>query len=72
MAKRPAVKFVCTECGEDYSKWTGKCENCGAWSTLVEFKESSASKNPKSGQGSQLQFKSIKEISKNLPLYMMQ
>lgn len=65
MAKRPAVKFVCTECGEDYSKWAGKCENCGAWSTLVEFKESSASKNPKSGQGSQLQFKSIKEISKN-------
>lgn len=65
MAIRPAVKFVCTECGEDYSKWAGKCENCGAWSTLVEFKESSASKNPKSGQGSQLQFKSIKEISKN-------
>ncbi|MDQ5913683.1 MAG: hypothetical protein QG623_302 [Patescibacteria group bacterium] len=64
MAKRPAVKFVCTECGEDYSKWTGKCENCGAWSTLVEFKESLASKNPKSGQGSELKFKSIKEISK--------
>jgi DNA repair protein RadA/Sms len=29
-------KFVCQQCGETYSKWTGKCENCGGWNTLVE------------------------------------
>jgi DNA repair protein RadA/Sms len=65
MAKKNTTKFVCTECGEDYSKWTGKCENCGNWNTLVEFIESNLSKNPKSGQGSALKFKGIKEISKN-------
>lgn len=29
-------KFVCQQCGEAYSKWAGKCENCGGWNTLVE------------------------------------
>jgi DNA repair protein RadA/Sms len=65
MAKKNTTKFVCTECGEDYSKWTGKCENCGSWNTLVEFIESNLSKNPKSGIGVELKFKSIKEIFKN-------
>lgn len=64
MAKR-SPKFVCNNCGEDYPKWTGKCENCGAWNTLVEFIESNLPKNPKSGQGSELKFKTIKEISKS-------
>src|SRR5574344_1390697 len=29
-------KFVCSNCGTSYSKWSGKCENCGEWNTLVE------------------------------------
>ena len=28
--------FVCQNCGAGYPKWTGKCENCGEWNTLVE------------------------------------
>lgn len=28
--------FVCQQCGAVYPKWTGKCENCGEWNTLVE------------------------------------
>lgn len=28
--------FVCQECGAKYGKWTGKCENCGQWNSLVE------------------------------------
>ena len=28
--------FVCQNCGTSYPKWTGKCENCGEWNTLVE------------------------------------
>jgi DNA repair protein RadA/Sms len=28
--------FVCQNCGASYSKWAGKCENCGEWNTLVE------------------------------------
>lgn len=29
-------QFVCQQCGASYSKWTGKCENCGEWNSLVE------------------------------------
>ena len=28
--------FVCTECGFDSPKWTGKCPSCGMWNTMVE------------------------------------
>ena len=29
-------QFVCQGCGANYTKWTGRCENCGEWNTLVE------------------------------------
>ncbi len=28
--------YVCQSCGGVAPKWTGKCESCGAWNTLVE------------------------------------
>lgn len=28
--------FVCTECGFDAPKWSGKCPSCGKWNTMVE------------------------------------
>ena len=30
------TQFICQNCGTSYPKWTGKCENCGEWNTLVE------------------------------------
>ncbi len=35
MAK-PKTQFICQQCGASYPKWTGKCENCGEWNSLVE------------------------------------
>lgn len=35
MAKNRS-QFICQNCGASYPKWTGKCENCGEWNTLVE------------------------------------
>ncbi len=35
MAKT-ATAFICQSCGAAHGKWTGKCEGCGAWNTLVE------------------------------------
>lgn len=29
-------QFVCQNCGASYPKWTGRCDNCGEWNTLVE------------------------------------
>jgi DNA repair protein RadA/Sms len=31
--------FYCTECGNETSKWAGKCLACGAWNTIVEQPE---------------------------------
>lgn len=39
------TKFVCQECGASYPKWSGKCENCGRWNTLVEQVSESSGKN---------------------------
>ncbi|HTK39885.1 MAG TPA: DNA repair protein RadA [Patescibacteria group bacterium] len=35
MAKSSSV-FVCQNCAARYPKWSGRCENCGEWNTLVE------------------------------------
>ena len=39
------TKFVCQECGASYPKWSGKCENCGRWNTLVEQMSEPSGKN---------------------------
>lgn len=32
--------WFCTSCGNEYSKWEGKCSACGEWGTIVEEKGS--------------------------------
>jgi DNA repair protein RadA/Sms len=34
--------YVCQSCGTAHAKWSGKCEGCGAWNTLVEEAVSAA------------------------------
>jgi DNA repair protein RadA/Sms len=34
--KPPRPVFVCQECGAQSPKWLGRCNECGAWNTLVE------------------------------------
>ncbi len=38
MAKKPKTVFMCTDCGNEYSKWQGQCSFCGSWNTIVEQK----------------------------------
>ena len=35
MAKT-SVSYVCQQCGGAHRKWSGRCDHCGAWNTLVE------------------------------------
>jgi DNA repair protein RadA/Sms len=35
MAKNKTV-YICTSCGNDSSKWIGKCPSCGEWNSYVE------------------------------------
>ena len=34
--KSPKAVFVCQECGAQAAKWMGRCNECGAWNSLVE------------------------------------
>lgn len=36
MGSKRSTLFVCQQCGTSASKWSGKCDNCGAWNSLVE------------------------------------
>lgn len=30
------TSFICQQCGAEYPKWSGRCEACGSWNSLVE------------------------------------
>ena len=34
--KKTKSVWLCSHCGNEYSKWMGKCPACGEWNTLVE------------------------------------
>ena len=36
VAKKTAVIFSCTECGNQTSKWIGRCPECNAWNTYTQ------------------------------------
>jgi DNA repair protein RadA/Sms len=33
---RPQARYVCQQCAAVHPKWTGRCEACGAWNSLIE------------------------------------
>jgi len=35
MAKS-SISFACQSCGTTHSKWSGRCDACGGWNTIVE------------------------------------
>ena len=47
MAKSSS-SFSCAECGAKHSKWSGRCDACGAWNSIVEDKGISAGPPSKS------------------------
>jgi len=30
------VKYICENCGAQFARWQGRCDQCGQWNTLVE------------------------------------
>lgn len=50
MAKKLGVRYVCNSCGAMSGTWTGRCQNCGEWNTLVERVEVSTATAGASGK----------------------
>ena len=48
MAKSKTI-FVCSECGNESSKWLGKCPACNSWNTFYEQKIVETKSNNKNG-----------------------
>lgn len=38
MAKKQETAFVCTDCGEEFTKWLGQCSACKEWNTIKEIR----------------------------------
>ena len=32
------IAYVCSNCGQESTKWIGKCPNCGQWNTFKEIR----------------------------------
>ncbi|MBQ2915466.1 MAG: DNA repair protein RadA [Clostridia bacterium] len=47
MASKNKTVYVCTECGAESPKWSGKCPACGQWDTMTEFKITAPEKSTK-------------------------
>ena len=39
------IAYVCSQCGQESSKWIGKCPNCGEWNTFKEIRISNNSQS---------------------------
>ena len=46
MAKVKTI-YVCSDCGQAYARWQGRCDQCQSWNTLVEQIESSENQKNK-------------------------
>jgi DNA repair protein RadA/Sms len=58
MSKRS--RFVCQSCGAAAGKWSGKCDACGAWNTIVEeVVPEAAPKSTSAAQGRALKSESL-------------
>ncbi len=45
--------FVCQQCGNEYSKWMGKCSSCNSWNSLVETAQFTKNSKTKKSRNSQ-------------------
>lgn len=51
MVKRESTIYVCSNCGEEFIQWEGKCRSCSSWNSLKEFKiDSSFTSSQKQGK----------------------
>ena len=54
---RQASRYVCQECGAVFPKWSGKCDACGEWNSIVEEQaRPSAPRGLGAGQGAAIDF----------------
>lgn len=66
MAKS-SIHYSCQTCGSCFAKWSGKCEGCGSWNSLVEETSSELFQKKSTLKAQKLTFSSLEDISPPLP-----
>lgn len=59
-------QYQCQQCGATFTKWMGKCENCGEWNTLIQLAHASSGKSAvarSAGGGTVLEAQTLHSIS---------
>jgi DNA repair protein RadA/Sms len=54
MAKATA-SFTCSSCGATHTKWSGRCDACGAWNSIIEEAPLSAGPKALGGKGRRIE-----------------
>ena len=50
-AGKTKQRYLCQDCGEDYSQWYGQCPVCKAWDSMKVFREPISNANGGSNKG---------------------
>jgi DNA repair protein RadA/Sms len=64
---RNSLSFVCQQCGAVSPKWAGKCDDCGAWNTLVEERKEAPSGLGKRVTGRRIVLEALKLNNRSEP-----
>ena len=58
---RAADRYVCQSCGSVHNKWSGRCDSCGEWNSIVEeIPMASIPKGLKAGKGKAIELVGLK------------
>jgi DNA repair protein RadA/Sms len=67
---KPTSHFVCQSCGASFPKWSGRCDACGGWNTLLEETATAAPPKglgPRARKGSGIEFVPLSGTSQPPP-----
>jgi DNA repair protein RadA/Sms len=62
------TSYVCQDCGSVYKKWTGRCDDCGSWNSILEEKINSDFTITKA-RSNKLTFEPLSGIVQNDPRF---
>ena len=56
-------QFICQSCGNIYSRWIGKCEQCNQWNTITEENNSKPSGVLSKSKGKKINFEKLNDVN---------
>jgi len=60
--KKDKTIYMCDSCGNEFSKWSGRCEMCGEWNTLKELTGNILGAKESKTKGEKINTKKLFEI----------